>query len=76
MSEPGAVATGLSPGTELITSEGKKAGRITSVTYSPKLEKHIALAYVRYDFLAEGTELLAGETPVTVKDLPFIGTFD
>lgn len=72
MSEPGAVATGLSPGTELITSEGKNAGRITSVTYSPKLEKHIALAYVRYDFLAEGTELLAGETPVTVKDLPFV----
>ncbi len=45
----------LSPGVELTSAEGKPAGKITSVTYSPKLEKEIALAFVRYDFLAEGT---------------------
>lgn len=85
MSEPGAVlgpregipsgvqdATGLLPATELITADGKNAGRITSVTFSPKLNKTVALGYVRYDYLAEGTELLCGEQPVTVATLPFI----
>ncbi len=58
--------------TDLAAADGKNAGRITSPTYSPKLNRFIALAYVRYDYLAEGTELLAGEQTVTVKSLPFI----
>ena len=72
VSEPGAIATGFLPGDEITTTEGKNAGSITSVTYSPKLDKTIALAFVRYDYLAEGTELQTGETSVTVADLPFI----
>ncbi len=71
-SEPGAIATGFQAGAELTTTEGKNAGKITSVTYSPNLDKMIALAFVRYDFLAAGTELRAGETKCTVTDLPFI----
>ena len=72
LSEPGAIATGFLPGAELTTEDGKNAGRITSVTYSSKLEKMIALAFVRYDYLEEGTELnVAGQT-ATVKNLPFI----
>jgi folate-binding protein YgfZ len=63
----------IEPGNELTSPEGKAAGRVTSVTYSPKLDKTIALAYVRYEFLAAGTELLAGGTRVEVTDLPFIG---
>lgn len=71
------VATGASvdslKGAELTTKDGKNAGRITSVTISPALEKAIALAYVRYEHLAEGTELqAAGEQNVTVTDLPFL----
>lgn len=62
----------IEPGNELTSPEGKPAGRVTSVTYSPELEKPIALAYVRYEHLAAGTELLAGETRVKVSDLPFI----
>ncbi len=69
-SEPPAVAGGLNA--ELKSSEGKNAGKITSVTYSPKLGKTIALAYVRYDFLAEETELKIGDMTATVKNLPFI----
>ncbi len=57
--------------TEIKTLEGKNAGRITSVVYSPRLEKNIALGYVRYDYLAEGTELKLGETMAIVKDLLF-----
>ncbi|HVF46451.1 MAG TPA: glycine cleavage T C-terminal barrel domain-containing protein [Pyrinomonadaceae bacterium] len=61
----------LSPGLEL-TSNGKKAGKITSSAYSPALDKLIALAYVRYEFLADGTPLNAGANEVTVKDLPLL----
>ncbi len=68
LSEPGAIATG----SELTTPDGKGAGRITSVTFSPKLDKTIALAFVRYDYLADGTELLLGDETVTVTTLPFI----
>jgi aminomethyltransferase len=58
-------------GTELITLEGKPAGRLTSVTYSPSLEKPIALGFVRYDNLARDTKLIAGEAEATVVGLPF-----
>jgi len=72
VSEPGAIATGFFPGAELTDGNGKNAGRITSVTHSPKLEKTIALAFVRYDYLAVGTELMAGNSKVVVTDLPFL----
>jgi folate-binding protein YgfZ len=62
----------LKPGAEIKTNDGKNAGRITSVTMSPKLQKAIGLAYVRYDHLAEGTQLLAGDTPIEVTSLPFV----
>jgi folate-binding protein YgfZ len=57
---------------EIKSSEGKNAGRITSVVFSPKLEKVIALAYVRYDYLAENTELKTGDFSAKVTNLPFI----
>jgi glycine cleavage system aminomethyltransferase T len=61
-------------GVELNTLDGKPAGKITSVTFSPMLEKTIGLAYVRYEHLASGTELLAGTSPVAVTSLPFVGS--
>lgn len=60
------------PGDEIKSPEDKNAGRITSATFSPKLGKKIALAYVRYDYLAENTELKIGGSTAKVKDLPFI----
>ena len=60
-------------GDEIKSPEGKNAGRITSVTFSPKLEKTVALAYVRYDYLAAGTELKVNDAAARVKDLPFVG---
>ena len=70
-SEPGAIATGFQGGAELTTAEGKNAGRITSVIYSPGLDKMVALAFVRYDYLAADTSLNAGESEVRVTALPF-----
>ena len=63
---------GLTAGKELTTKEGKNAGRITSVTISPKLQKAIGLSYIRYDYLQNGTQLLAGDTVVEVTELPFV----
>lgn len=59
-------------GTELRSTDGKPAGKITSATYSPKLEKIVALAYVRYEHLAPGTVLHAGDAEAVVTPLPFI----
>jgi tRNA-modifying protein YgfZ len=58
--------------TALTSAEGKAAGRITSVTYSPKLDKTIAIAYVRYEFLAAGTELKLGENTAKVVNFPVL----
>jgi folate-binding protein YgfZ len=70
--EKDAASGDLTPGAELKSSDGKNAGRITSLTISPKLQKAIGLAYIRYDYLSAGTELLAGDTAVKVASLPFI----
>jgi aminomethyltransferase len=60
-------------GAELKTPEGKNAGRVTSVAFSPALNKQIALAYVRYDFLQPETELLVNdESKARVAALPFV----
>jgi folate-binding protein YgfZ len=70
--EPSAITDGPASGAELTTVDGKNAGKITSVTFSPKLEKTVALAYVRYEQLAEGTKLQMGTLTAEVTGLPFI----
>jgi folate-binding protein YgfZ len=57
---------------ELLSPEGKNAGRITSLVMSPGIGKIVALAYVRFEHLTEGTKLKVGEVEGTVKDPPFI----
>lgn len=56
---------------ELTSRDGKNAGRLTSLVLSPRIGRIIALGYVRYDYLAEGTNLKLGEIEGTVKELPF-----
>jgi folate-binding protein YgfZ len=56
---------------------GREAGRITSSVYSPRLRRRVALAVVKYDFLAPGTELqvYAGDEGVCaahVAELPLV----
>ena len=68
----GEVDTSLVKDIELVTEDGKSAGRVASTTISPKLQRSIGLAYVRYDYLSEGTKLRAGETAVEVAKLPFV----
>lgn len=56
---------------ELTSVEGKNAGRVTSFVLSPRIGKIIALGFVRYDYLAEGTKLRMGEILCEVKEPPF-----
>lgn len=62
----------VNPNDEIKSTDYKNAGTITSITYSPKLEKTIALGYVRNAFLEEETELKVGEFTAKVRSLPFI----
>ena len=63
-------------GAVIKSSDDKEAGRITSVTDSPHLGRTIALGYLKYDYLAPGTEvkILAsdGEISAQVTELPFV----
>jgi folate-binding protein YgfZ len=56
------------------SSDGKDIGRMTSATLSPKLACAIALGYVRYEYLGEGTQVVVGEEGLAAKitDLPFV----
>jgi folate-binding protein YgfZ len=67
-----AASGALTPGSELLSADGKNAGKLVSISFSPKLGKTIALAFVRYDFLAEGNELFVSDMKATVKTLPFV----
>lgn len=62
----------INHGDEIKTLDDKNAGKLTSVIFSPKLGKKIALGYVRYAFLEKGTELKVGDAKAVVEDLPFV----
>jgi folate-binding protein YgfZ len=72
--------TPLQPGMKLVTpsASGKEAGWITSATRSQRLEKQIALGYVKRSFNNPNTKLEAlspdgaGAIPVEVVSLPFL----
>ena len=57
-------------------SNGKNVGKLTSLSYSPRLEKNIALGLVSKDFSEVGTELSVttwdGERNLYVSGLPFL----
>ena len=76
----------LQAGLRLLSSEddGKEIGWITSASRSPRLEKEIALGYVKRGFNSTGTRLQAlplkdsgafsesGNMPVQIVEVPFI----
>ncbi len=72
--------TPLQPGMKLVapSASGREAGWITSATHSERLDKEIALGYVRRSFNNLGTTLnalspdAAGANPVEVVSLPFV----
>ena len=69
-------ASGIEREALLKSIDSKDAGRITSIARSPRLNETIALASVRYAYLAPDTELIAisgqRETKARVVELPFV----
>lgn len=61
---------------KIFSSDDKEIGRVTSVTFSPRLNRTVALGYVKYDYLAPGTpvNVSAGDDGIKgqVADLPFV----
>lgn len=62
---------------KIASIDNNEIGRITSTTVSPHLGCTIALGYVKYDYIAPGTEvkLLSNDQaiPARVTELPFVG---
>ncbi len=56
----------------VVRSGDREVGRVTSSTFSPALEKPIALAYVHRDFVAAGTSVSVDGVPAVVAALPFV----
>lgn len=56
---------------DLTAADGKSAGRVTSVVFSPRFGRWIGLGFVRWEHLADGTQLRLGETAAVVRNLPF-----
>lgn len=63
-------------GAKVFSSDDKEIGRVTSFTFSPRLDRRIALGYVKYDYLATGTsvKVAAADKAISasVAQLPFI----
>lgn len=66
----------VSSGSKVSSLDGKEIGRVTSVAFSPRLSRTVALGYVKYDYLASGmkvqVEIESGAVEATVVELPFI----
>ena len=73
---PDVKITGIMGWHSLTDKSGTPAGKITSLTYSPRLEKTIAFAMVPMAYTSAGTELVAhmleGEVQALVHAIPFI----
>jgi folate-binding protein YgfZ len=63
-------------GVKILSSDDKEIGRVTSVAFSPRLNRTVALGYVKYDYLAPGTGVKVvsaeKEFPASVAELPLI----
>jgi folate-binding protein YgfZ len=47
----------LKGGAKILSPDDKEIGRVTSSTFSPQLERTIAIGYVKYDYLEPGTDV-------------------
>jgi folate-binding protein YgfZ len=62
----------IESGTRVLSDNDQEIGRVTSSTISSRMQRAIALAYVKYDYLAAGTKIKVGEATGVVAELPFI----
>jgi len=69
-------ATPAPRNSKIISNDEKEIGRVTSSTFSPRLNRAIALGFVKYDYLAPGTRIKVssdvGSIDGEVSALPFV----
>jgi len=63
-------------GAKIFSEDEKEIGRVTSSTFSPALNRAIALGYVKYDYLTSETSVKilsdGGQSAGKVAELPFV----
>jgi folate-binding protein YgfZ len=64
----------VAPELKIATVDGKEIGRVTSAVFSPHLGRTVALGYVKFDYLAPGTEVRVGDEgrAARVAELPLV----
>ena len=66
----------LESGAKILSGDDKEIGRVTSIAFSPRLDRTIGLGYVKYDYLEPGTQVkivsTKKELSAAVAELPFI----
>ncbi|MDQ3474580.1 MAG: aminomethyltransferase family protein [Acidobacteriota bacterium] len=63
----------VASGTSIKSKDDKDIGQVTSSAYSPHLGRRLALAYIKFDYIAAATEVKTSDgVPARVVDLPFV----
>ncbi len=63
----------VASGTSIKSKDEKEIGQVTSSVYSPLLGRRLALGYVKFDYIAAGTEVKTSDgVSAQVVDLPFV----
>jgi folate-binding protein YgfZ len=62
----------VEPGAVIRSSDEKEIGRVTSVTFSPRLETMVGLGYVRYEHLTPGTKIIVDGADAETAELPLV----
>lgn len=62
----------VQPGAVIKSTDDKEIGRVTSVTFSPKLSSTAGLGYVRYEYLSPGTPVVIAGVAATTHELPLV----
>jgi folate-binding protein YgfZ len=61
-------------GGTLVQVDGREVGHVTSSTWSPALDRAIALAYLHRDFATAGISVSVGSASAAVATLPFVSS--
>jgi folate-binding protein YgfZ len=59
-------------GSVIKSTDDKEVGRVTSATFSPKLQTTVGLGYVRYEHLAPGTPIRVNDIAGATASLPHV----
>jgi len=66
----------LDSGAQVLSTDDKEIGRITSSVFSPRLKRTVALGYVKYDYLKPGTgvkvDAAGDQHGARVAELPLV----